>query len=126
MITLELEGVEIDHCLACKGTWLDSGELEQIAELADVSPGPLSEALRGAADGPRGKRRCPRCRRRLTRISVGGEAAVEIDRCPRQHGLWFDRGEIHALITAFADGEGGAAAALFADLLRHGLGAKGE
>ena len=27
MIALELEGIEIDHCLDCGGTWLDSGEI---------------------------------------------------------------------------------------------------
>ena len=30
MITLELDEVEIDHCLDCGGIWLDSGELEQL------------------------------------------------------------------------------------------------
>ncbi len=33
MVAFELEGVEIDRCLACEGTWLDAGELELIVEL---------------------------------------------------------------------------------------------
>ena len=28
MVILELNQVEIDYCTACKGIWLDSGELE--------------------------------------------------------------------------------------------------
>ena len=26
------QGVEIDRCRSCKGTWLDEGELEQLAQ----------------------------------------------------------------------------------------------
>ena len=81
MIALELDGIEIDHCLSCRGTWLDAGELEQIAELADVPAGLLSDALRVAASETRSKRRCPRCRRRLLAVTVGSAAETEIERC---------------------------------------------
>ena len=30
MVTLELDGIEVDRCFACNGTWLDEGELEWI------------------------------------------------------------------------------------------------
>jgi len=29
--TVILQGVQIDHCYSCNGTWLDEGELEQLA-----------------------------------------------------------------------------------------------
>ena len=128
LIAFELEGVEIDHCLACHGTWLDAGELEQIAELADVAPGPLRAALEATGPGKRGRRRCPRCQRKLNAVTVGSDPAVEIDRCPLGHGLWLDAGELKTLITSFAGGEAGAVAEFLGDLLRHELdaGAKGE
>ncbi|MBN1345199.1 MAG: zf-TFIIB domain-containing protein [Phycisphaerae bacterium] len=121
MIALELEGVEVDCCVECGGTWLDAGELEQIAELAEAPPGPLTDALGAAGEGKHGKRRCPRCRGTLRIITVGKEPAVEIDRCPRGHGLWFDRGEIKTLIREFAEGEGGVVAKFFEDLFRYEL-----
>ncbi len=121
LIALELEGVEIDHCLSCRGTWLDEGELEQIAELAEVPAGPLAAALETAGGEKHGRRRCPRCNRRLTVVSVGTNPAIELDHCPRGHGLWFDAGEMATLITSFSAGEAGAVAALFGDLLRHEL-----
>ena len=121
LIALELEGVEIDHCVACHGTWLDVGELEQIAELAGVSAGPLSAALQADEVGTRGKRRCPRCRRRLTAVAIGSDPAIEIDRCAHEHGMWLDQGELRALITSFAEGEGGAVATFLGNLLRHEL-----
>jgi Zn-finger nucleic acid-binding protein len=128
MIAFELEGVEIDHCVGCRGTWLDAGELEQIAALADVSAGPLSGALQAAGSGRSSKRRCPRCRRKLNTIAIGGDPAVEVDCCPLEHGLWFDAGELRRLITSFAGGEAEAVAKFLADVLRHELDAdaKGE
>ena len=32
--TLALQGVQIDRCFSCNGTWLDEGELEQLAAKA--------------------------------------------------------------------------------------------
>ena len=32
MISLELNEVEVDHCVACGGVWLDSGEMELLLD----------------------------------------------------------------------------------------------
>jgi Zn-finger nucleic acid-binding protein len=41
----ERQGVEIDYCPACRGVWLDRGELDKIIERSESwSPGP--DALR--------------------------------------------------------------------------------
>src|SRR5262245_42729348 len=87
MVVFELDGVEIDRCLKCAGTWLDAGELER---LAGGSPDRLAAAISGAAAAKKGERRCVRCSGRMDVIQVQG---VEIDRCPRGHGLWFDKNE---------------------------------
>jgi Zn-finger nucleic acid-binding protein len=118
MVAFELEGVEIDHCVACGGTWLDPGELELITELAGASSGDLARASATSGDGRRTKRRCPRCPSRLREVRVGVEAEVVIDRCPEGHGLWFDRGEMAAAIRSFAGEQAGAVARFFADLYR--------
>jgi Zn-finger nucleic acid-binding protein len=127
LVAFELEGVEIDRCITCGGTWLDAGELEQITELAGVSPGRLSEALDTAAGGKHGKRRCPRCGRKLRLITIGAEPAVEVDRCPRGDGLWLDADEMQTVIASFANKEEeGAVARFFADLYRHELDPRSE
>ena len=113
MVVFELDGVEVDRCLQCEGVWLDAGEIDWIADLAGARQGRLSEILLGAK-GPRaGKRRCPRCRQKLRAARMPGEASVEIDRCPRGDGLWFDRGELEAFLTAFDTEEEGAVARFF-------------
>jgi uncharacterized protein len=117
MIAFELEGVEIDRCVACHGTWLDHGELQLIAQLAGVAPGGLTQALLAAKRLRRAHRRCPRCLRRLEAVDVGDATPLEIDRCPGGCGLWFDDGEMQQLIARFDAGEPGAVARFFADWL---------
>ncbi|MFQ5719523.1 MAG: zf-TFIIB domain-containing protein [Acidobacteriota bacterium] len=116
MVGYELEGVEIDQCLTCRGTWLDAGELEQISERAGVESADLSRALAGRQRGRRTRRRCPRCPRHLREIDIGQTETVSVDRCPWAHGLWFDRGEVQAAVRSFAGGQAGEVAHFFADL----------
>jgi Zn-finger nucleic acid-binding protein len=115
MVAFELEGVEIDRCVSCRGTWLDNGELQLIAALAGVAAGGLTAALVEAKSSRGGPRRCPRCIRRLGAIDVGGVSPIEIDRCPGGCGLWFDDGEMGLFMARFDEGEKGAVARFFAD-----------
>ncbi len=102
MVAFEMDGVEVDRCVECGGTWLDAGEFISIAGLEDVPADSFSEALASARGVSRTRRRCPRCPRRLGEIEVGRDPAVVLDRCPWGHGLWFDRGEMIALVRSFA------------------------
>ena len=142
-MAFELEGIEIDHCVNCKGTWLDAGELEMFLELSGQEPGALTQALHNARRGKKGKRRCPRCNRHLRLLhehndehNDGEEStSVELDECPMGHGLWFDHGKILTFVRNFdtqhdaqgsesSPGEEGLVAHFFADLFRHELKAE--
>lgn len=103
LVIFELDGVEIDHCLSCGGTWLDSGELELLTELCGIHTGEISRALVESKSTGRSPRRCPGCRRKLEVIHIGEGDLVELDRCPIGHGFWLDRGETVAVINAFGD-----------------------
>jgi Zn-finger nucleic acid-binding protein len=113
LIVFELEGVEIDHCVACGGTWLDAGELDQLALLAGAKPGRLAEVLEQGGGDARADRRCVRCPSKLRAVKLDG---IEIDRCGHGHGLWFDRGEVATLVGRFTEGEEGRVGRLFGDL----------
>jgi len=102
MFVLEFEHVEIDFCFTCKGVWLDSGELEIIGARAGALQAELLDALETRA-GRRpkdGKRRCPVCHRRLLEVRLDTDPPIVVDRCSRGHGLWFDRGELPAVVAA--------------------------
>lgn len=120
MVAFELEGIEIDQCLECRGVWLDGGELETITERAGVDAGPLTQAVHQQTKrGRRTDLKCPRCGRRMLAIELGDAQPVELDRCPLEHGLWFDAGEMGQLIEQFHQGEAGEVARFMADLFGH-------
>jgi Zn-finger nucleic acid-binding protein len=99
LIVVEREGIEVDWCLECKGLWFDEGELELLGQKAGRK---LESEDLGRRDGDEvgpGDRKCPRCRRRMQRLSLGTATGsdVEVDRCDA-HGLWLDHGELGRVI----------------------------
>lgn len=98
MIILELQQVEVDHCLACGGIWLDSGELEMLFDDAK-QVGQIVGSFQRAADMQEKVRRCPICLKKMQKVFAGGDESVVIDQCPKSHGLWFDRGELPQVIA---------------------------
>ena len=95
MITLELEDVEIDHCLGCGGIWLDAGELELLLDEPEKARSLLgSFSVNSKSD--EAKRKCPICDKKMQKVIVGdSEPTLLIDKCRRGDGLWFDKGELH-------------------------------
>lgn len=92
LVVLEVESIEIDHCLACGGVWLDGGELELLLEGAS-NRNELLGSLAAATEEKR-KIRCPICSRRLAKVRFGIDREIVLDKCPRNDGLWFERNEI--------------------------------
>lgn len=96
MVILELDKVEIDYCPACKGIWLDSGELELLIE--DHSKNNSSN-FRLVNDLPEKKYRCPICNKKMDKVEYANSKII-IDKCKNDHGLWFDKGELNLLLSA--------------------------
>ncbi len=88
MIILEFNQVEVDYCTSCEGTWLDQGELEL---MLDMKSEPLD--LSGIVKSQKSARRCPRCRKKMQK-GLFPQTEVEVDMCPRDGGLWLDKGEL--------------------------------
>lgn len=100
MLILELDGVEIDCCDECRGIWLDEGELELIIEADKDSDLPVIKALTAPdAVKAKGRRKCPVCNKKMLLVDIPLNPVVEIDRCPNNHGLWFDKGELEQIIS---------------------------
>ena len=100
LITLELDEVEIDHCLDCGGIWLDAGELEML--LGDSAKASAVVTSFSTATGCKEKpRKCPICLKKMEKILVGqDDKTVLIDRCRKADGLWFDSGELEDIFAA--------------------------
>ena len=89
---LELNKVEIDHCLECGGVWLDTGELELLIG------SPIEIRFEPAEKSGKRRLRCSKCSKKMDRVRQSGLDGVVFDRCKRGHGLWFDSGELEAVL----------------------------
>lgn len=106
LVIVECDHVELDVCFDGHGIWFDADELRQLFELAGAAESESGLAARfqhlKAHAGP--KRRCPRCRARMRHVETPGSSAhVILDECPKGHGLWFDDGELHEVLSAELD-----------------------
>ncbi|MHC4551440.1 MAG: zf-TFIIB domain-containing protein [Planctomycetota bacterium] len=98
MIVLEIEEVEIDYCTDCAGIWLDAGELEVLLEDFDQAAKVLASFEQAESD--EAPRKCPICLKKMEKVLVGeadGKREL-IDRCIKDHGLWFDGGELQQIL----------------------------
>ena len=104
MIVLEHDQVEIDHCVSCKGTWLDSGELELLLGHSQRKDQLLS-SFEIEKNSKEKARTCPICLKKMEKVLWGAAKEVRIDRCRGGDGLWFDLGELDRIIRRDGGGE---------------------
>jgi len=95
LIILESEQVEVDHCVSCRGVWLDSGELELLLE-GLRGKNELLHSFQSVKNSQEPQKKCPICSRKMERVLCGGE--IVIDRCKSGDGLWFDLGELERIV----------------------------
>ncbi len=97
MIILELNKVEIDYCPNCKGIWLDAGELELLYH--NTNSKNVNELFRKSENNPELKIKCPVCKKKMDKVEFENTGII-LDRCSNNHGLWFDNGELKALLKS--------------------------
>ena len=94
-----VDGIELDLCDNCGGTWYDRGELEQhiaagsSAEAEDAQEQPLQEFQREADKLNTRYLKCPICEGIMTRKNWGRMSGIILDICG-PHGLFLDSGEL--------------------------------
>lgn len=100
LVVVEREAIELDWCVECRGLWFDEGEMVLLGEKAGRRLESEDLGHRAGDSVAAGRRRCPRCPRRMERVTLAlgqsppsAEEHVEIDCCP-EHGIWLDRGEL--------------------------------
>ncbi len=97
MLVLELQQIEIDFCQQCSGIWLDSGELELLLD-DSVEKKKLLDSFAVDANNAEKPRRCPKCSKKMNKVFVGDGKKVLVDKCKKDHGIWFDNGELHDVV----------------------------
>jgi Zn-finger nucleic acid-binding protein len=115
MIVLELNEVEIDYCLKCKGIWLDAGELELLLG----SGAEATEFLNSFSNDNQSKEKklkCPICNKKMEKALVIGDKKVTIDKCKNDHGIWFDSGELEDVLQMGSLGKDNKVLSLLKDM----------
>lgn len=97
MVILELNQVEIDYCTACKGTWLDRGELDLIFSTSEKKEIAKLFSVKNNLDEV--KRRCPICKKKMNKVEFENTGII-IDKCTDEHGIWFDSGELKSILKS--------------------------
>lgn len=97
MIVLELEQVEVDYCTSCAGIWLDSGELELLLE-TDEERNKLINLFKETSDITEKSYGCPICGKQMKKSDIGEKGKVVVDKCKKNHGIWFDKGELQKVV----------------------------
>jgi len=97
LVVLELEQIEVDYCTGCKGIWLDAGELELLLEIESERTR-LINLFKEAEPDKEKSYDCPICGKRMLKFDVGEQQIVKIDKCKKNHGLWFDNGELQKVV----------------------------
>lgn len=98
------EGIEIDRCQACRGTWLDQGEVSKIIDRRAEKFG-ASEIKSTAENSSPGvstlerekKLLCPQCSSLMESVNYGYASGIIIDNCPHYHGVWLDASELEKI-----------------------------
>jgi len=107
MIVVEYHDIELDYCSRCHGTWFDRGEIDLLLRSMELDEKPslldrLTHQPRTTEAEP--ARKCPACHSRMHAYCLDSVPELAIDVCTRQHGIWFDAGEVQRLISAVRDG----------------------
>lgn len=111
LTTISSEGLDVEKCAGCGGTWLDANELKMLAERsasAVATPKSSPSQLPGNSGPAPGAQSssdmsCPKCANVSLRAFIYGcDSGIELDRCPQCSGLWFDSDELDQIMNLMA------------------------
>lgn len=97
LIVLELQQIEVDYCTNCEGIWLDAGELELLLETEDERTR-LIRFFKEAGEVREKSYDCPICGKKMNKFEIGEKGKIVVDKCRKNHGIWFDKGELQKVV----------------------------
>lgn len=100
----EYEGIEIDRCTNCKGTWLDATEITKIVDNIEesFSRDLIHETLNGAStvittEDRKDRIKYPKCSETMSVNNYDFSSGIIIDHCTNSHGIWLDADELEKI-----------------------------
>jgi Zn-finger nucleic acid-binding protein len=98
MIVMEWQQIELDFCANNHGMWFDEEEIDLLPFNSAFQNSNLFSDWRKAPIQVIGEdiRKCPRCGSKMDKVKLEG---VILDRCPKNHGIWFDGSEFNQIYS---------------------------
>jgi len=102
--------VLIQHCSHCDGVFIKENIMKQIIDKQTIDRQKFDHLMvRFIQNNPRHAstikdkyKKCPICEKMMLRYNygtaIGTASGVILDRCPEQHGIWLDSGELKQII----------------------------
>jgi Zn-finger nucleic acid-binding protein len=104
---VEIRGLLVHQCGACRGAFVDLDNLRRLEELeapaGSVAVAPSRAPKGGKHAAPVVYIRCPGCAEVMNRVQFGRFSGIVVDVC-REHGTFFDADEIERARTFIATG----------------------
>ena len=99
MIVIERNDVELDYCMFCEGFWFDYDEWNILCKKLIAEDFLNSNTqLYNIPKVTTGEKpsKCPVCDKKMEKFML---CDVILDRCPNQHGIWFDKNEFSTCVN---------------------------
>ncbi len=100
----------LDQCADCGGVWMDMHNFDQVLSDARRHTALRALGLETRAEGgapattlPIAYLKCPECGKLMHRKNFGKRSGIIIDTC-KDHGVWFDRGELAGVLNFVSSG----------------------
>jgi len=103
MIVVEYKKIELDYCTNCRGVWFDEGELNLFLSTSRKSGSSLTAGDFTEIESNEKKVKCPICNTKMIKSNIKECPDITIDVCHRNHGLWFDGGEVGRVVKQVCD-----------------------
>jgi Zn-finger nucleic acid-binding protein len=105
MAAVHVGAMALAECPGCAGAWVDAEAFDRLcadreAQAAVIHRNALQSASAAAPSTPEKitYRPCPRCHQIMNRVNFAKRSGVILDVC-RKHGTFFDRDELHRVVT---------------------------
>ncbi len=90
------DGVEADVCSQCHGVWFSRPALEACVRKTSASASLPTMPVHRSSSPILRRLPCPVCQ--PDRLVTHRHEGIEVDTCPRCHGVWLDQGEMEQIL----------------------------
>jgi Zn-finger nucleic acid-binding protein len=111
MAVVQLGSMTLSECAKCSGVWVGAEAFDRLCADKEAQAAVLTGAATATgrvAGAPALETRiryrpCPSCKKMMNRVNFAHGSGVILDVC-RAHGTFFDRDELHRVVTFIKDG----------------------